>query len=181
MKKLLLLAALGLFLAGGCKNETVQEKSGSERIGMYDSRSVAVAFVGSRVYEKTDGLVMKQWMEEYKKAKSENDNKKITELKEKGEARQEKLHMQGFGTGSVDEILAYIPEQISEIKKKHNVKDMVSKWDLKKIEGYKSAEKIDVTMDLIEAFGPTERQSERAIGIQKFKPIANEKLKGKID
>lgn len=180
---LLMFFAMMVSMLAGCSESKFycDRVDPNVQIGTYDSRSVAVAFVGSDVYAKTDGLVMKQWMEEYKAAKMVNDKQKIKELEAKGEDLQEKLHLQGFGTAPVDDILAHIPEQVSEIKQQNNVHSLISKWDTKTLERYKGAKRIDVTLALIEAFGPTEKQKERALGIQKIKPIANQKLHGRID
>ena len=66
------------------------------RIGIYDSRSVAIAFVGSDVFNR--------WMapvyEELKQAKADNDQAAIRRLEKTGRARQNQLHMQGFSTTS---------------------------------------------------------------------------------
>ena len=97
------------------------------QVGIYDSRSIAVAFMSSDVYNKTEGLVLKEWMEEYKIAKNENDQQKIKDLESKGQSQQEKLHLQGFGTAPVDDILAYIPEEINNLKQQNNIQLLISK------------------------------------------------------
>ena len=174
-------ALLPIF-AGCSKIRPAEDRVNSAiQVGVYDSRSVAIAFIRSDVYKKTDGLMLKQWMDEYKTAKSENNKQKMEDLKSKAESLQEKNHQQGFGTASVDDILIHIPEQISVIKQQNKVQLLISKWDSESLEKYKTAKKIDVTSSLIEAFGPTDKQRECALGIQKFKPIENKKLKGKID
>jgi hypothetical protein len=48
---------------------------------------------------------------------------------------------------------------------------LVSKWDEETLAQYPSAELVDVTMRLVDAFQPTERQRQHAIGIQTQEPI----------
>ncbi len=51
---------------------------------------------------------------------------------------------------------------------------VVSKWDKDALAKYKSAEFVDVTMMLVDALHPHERQRKSAIEIQKHKPISIE-------
>jgi len=70
------------------------------------------------------------------------------------------------------------PIQLPEIKKQANAGLFVSKWDAKTLEKHKSAKHVDVTMRLVEAFNPTEKQKTSAIGIQGHDPVPLEKMKG---
>ena len=65
---------LALVAAVACAETSEQQKKAdtlSTRIGIYDSRAIAVAFVGSEVYKATVGKKMADMIAEYKKAKSE--------------------------------------------------------------------------------------------------------------
>jgi hypothetical protein len=148
-----------------------------KRIGIYDSRAIAVAFVGSEVYNATAGKELAEKMAESKKAESEGNQERVTELKAWGKARRVLLHKQGFSTAPVDDILEHIAGQLPEIKKGADVELLVSKWDKKALEGYKTAERVDVTMRLIEAFNPNKKQKKSAIEIQKHDPVPLEKMK----
>lgn len=148
------------------------------RIGTYDSRAVAVGFVGSEVYKATAGKKLADMMAEYKRAQADGDTKRVEELKAWGEAQQTLLHKQGFSTAPVDDILDHINDQLPEIKKQANVGILVSKWDKKTLTKHKSAERVDVTMNLIEAFRPNDQQKKSAIEIQKHDPVPLEKMKG---
>jgi hypothetical protein len=148
-----------------------------KRIGVYDSRAIAVAFVGSEFYKATAGKEMAEKMAEYKKAESEGDQEKLAELKAWGEAQQALLHKQGFSTAPVDDILEHIAGQLPRIKKEADVELLVSKWDKETLTEHKSAEQIDVTMRLIEAFKPNEKQKKSAIEIQKHDPVPLDKMK----
>jgi hypothetical protein len=89
------------------------------------------------------------------------------------------LHQQGFSTAPVDNILKHIKKKLPEIKKQAGVKLLVSKWDEKTLKEHESAKRIDVTMPLIEAFRPNEKQKKRAVEIQKSEPVPLEKMKSK--
>ena len=138
-----------------------------ERIGVYDSRAIAVAFAGSEAFNK--------WMSglkaQHKKAKAAGDQKRIAELEAQGAERQKLMHEQGFSTAPVDSILEQIKERLPTIKQKAGVSVLVSKWDTDELAKHRSAEFVDVTMELVDAFNPNERQRKSAIEIQKHKPI----------
>lgn len=148
-----------------------------ERLGTYDSRAIAVAFVGSEVFYKTEGKVIAQKMAEYKKAEANGNEAKAARLKAWGQARQSRLHQQGFGTLPVDDILKHIKDQIPGIKKAGQVDLLVSKWEKGVLEKYKDAEQVNLTMKLIEALRPNKLQKKRALEIQKNEPVSPEKLK----
>ena len=146
------------------------------RIGVYDSRAIAVAFVGSGVYKSTAGKEMKEKMIAYKKAKSEGDKEKIKEFEKWGNTHQALLHKQAFSTASVDNILKHIASKIPKIMKQAKVDILVSKWDAQALEKFKSAKKVDVTMLLIKAFKPNEKQKKSAVEIQKHKPVSLQEM-----
>lgn len=148
-----------------------------ERLGTYDSRAIAVAFVGSEVFQKTEGKVIAQKMAEYKKAEAAGDKAKVARLKAWGQARQVRLHQQGFGTLPVDDILKHIRDQTPGIKKAGQVDLLVSKWDKEVLKKHKDAEQVNLTMKLIEALRPNQLQKKRALEIQKKEPVSLEKLK----
>lgn len=169
-----------LLIAQVCRAEVSESKedadSSVKRIGTYDSRAIAVAFVGSEIYRATAGKKMAEVMTELRKAESEGDQEQIRELKDWGKARQELRHRQGFSTAPVDDILAHISKKLPGIRKRTGVDLLVSKWDAKTLAKYKSAEQIDVTMSLVDAFNPNERQKGRAISVQKHNPVPLEKM-----
>jgi hypothetical protein len=99
-----------------------------KRIGVYDSRAIAVAFIGSVVYNTTAGKELAAKMAESKKAESEGNKENLAKLKAWGQAQQALRHKQGFSTAPVDDILGHITGQLPEIKMKADVKLLVSKW-----------------------------------------------------
>lgn len=164
-RRCLLLAMLlvpGLVL---CACGTAQ--SAKVRIGVYDSRAVAIAWVGTKPFNEWMGSLQAEWQ----KAKDAGDQKRVEELEVEAEARQQLMHMQAFSTAPVDDILAYIEDSLPEIKQNAGVTMLISKWDEESLAKYPSAELVDVTMMLVDAFQPSEGQRKSAIEIQESEPI----------
>ena len=163
---LLLMAGLVLH----AENSATQIEKKSEKIGVYDSRAIAIAFTGSDIYKKQ----MDPLMAEFDKAKAAGDQKRIEELKTEGANRQKLRHKQGFSTAPVDDILENIKNELLEIEKKEGFSVIISKWDKGALSKHPKAELVDVTMMLVDAFHPSEKQRKSAIEIQKHDPISLE-------
>jgi hypothetical protein len=160
-----LLLAMG---ALGCASKpTATPESEPVRIGVYDSRAIAVGWANTEPFNAWWGSLQS----EYNQAKSAGDQKRVEELEAEAEARQQLMHMQAFSTAPVDDILAYIEDSLPEIQQEAGVTMLVSKWDQETLAQYPSAELVDVTMMLVDAFHPSEGQRQHAIGIQTQEPI----------
>jgi hypothetical protein len=166
LKTMVLMGCVASMLAGSTQ-ASGEPTAAKVRVGTYDSRSVAIAFVGSESFSK--------WMGDLKaendKAKAARDLKRVSEIEAKGSARQKLMHRQGFSTAPVDNILGQIKDRLPAIKEKAGVIDLLSKWDKAGLAKYKDAELVDVTMALVDAFNPNDRQRKSAIEIQKNDPI----------
>jgi hypothetical protein len=147
--------------------------SANERVGVYDSRSVAVAYAGSALHEKQ----LQPLMAAMKQAKDAGDAKKVSALEAEGKALQAKMHRQAFSTASVADILALIPEEIAKIKDSERVATIVSKWDKAELDKHASRQPVDVTIRIVDALKPGERQRKSAIDIQKKKPVPADQLR----
>ena len=144
-----------------------------ERIGVYDSRAIAVGYYGSPAHMEQ----LRQLIAEHKKAKEAGDLGKAAQLEAEGKAQQEKAHQQGFSTAPVDELLLHITNALPEIQKTASVTALISKWDDAELKKHSEAERVDVTMKLVDAFHPDERQRKSAIDVQKTKPVSLEQAK----
>jgi hypothetical protein len=150
------------------------EKSDSlARVGIYDSRAIAVAYAGSDFHIRW----AKSLKAESERAKTEGNQKLYAELKAKAADQQKLLHMQGFSVAPVDNILANIKDKIPEIIRNAGVAAIESKWDKEALRKYKPAEFIDITMELVKAFNPNDRQLKWAVEIQKKEPVSLEQAK----
>jgi hypothetical protein len=154
-----------------------QLKAGAEapvaargRIGIYDSRAVAIAYAGSPVHEAQ----IRTLQAEREKARAAGDDTTVARIDAEGRAQQETLHRQAFGAASVEDILVRIPDEVERLKRAEGVADLVSKWDTAALAKTGPAERVDMTAALVDALRPNERQRERAIAIQRTKPAAAE-------
>jgi hypothetical protein len=166
--------ALVMIVSVVCVTMLAQEPAAKVRIGVYDSRAIAVAFGGSETWQASVGKQLAAMQTEYKEARAAGNQKRVAELEAQGQAQQALLHKQGFSTAPVDDILAHIQDKLPEIAKAAGVGPIVSKWDKDALARYKSAELVDVTMPLVNAFHPTERQRNFATDIQKRPPVSLE-------
>jgi hypothetical protein len=143
-----------------------------ERIGVYDSRAVAVAYAGSDIFI----AIVQEGRAKFEAAKTAGDEELAAALNEEGRALQQLMHKQGFSTAPIDDILEHIKDNIPGIMEKHAVGALVSKWDEATLAKFAGAERVDVTMDLVDAFNPNERQRGYAVDIQEKEPIPLEEL-----
>ena len=166
--------ALVMIVSVVCVSALAQETAAKVRVGVYDSRAIAVAFVNSEAWQASVGKQLAAMQTEYSRAKDAGNQKRVAELEAQGQAQQVLLHKQSFSTAPVDDVLAHIQDRLPEIAKAAGVGPIVSKWDMDALARYKSAELVDVTMPLVNAFHPNERQLKFAIDIQKQPPISLE-------
>ncbi len=164
------LSACGLFAAG----KPVKKVTGSGlRVGVFDSRAVAGAFARGLLNEK----ILQKKMAEHKKAKNAGDTEKVKELEAWGQARQERIHKQGFGTASVKDLLEYVKGDIPKVAKEAGVDIIVSKWDL--VYQKKGVELVDVTDLIIRGYEPNEKTLNIIKELRKHKPSSDEEIEKK--
>ena len=121
---------------------SAQTSTNKLRIGVYDSRAVAAAYVNSTEYQE----MLKTKHADYEKAKAAKDEKRMKEIDSRMNLQQRWVHEQVFSTGSVRDIVANIKGALPEVAKKAGVQTIVSKWEL----NYQApdVELVDVTVDL---------------------------------
>jgi hypothetical protein len=157
------IALTSIALAGRAQDKT---PSTQERIGVYDSRAVALAYAGST----WQGKKMKELTAQLKKAREAGDTNTAWLLEAEGRAWQSDLKQQGFGTAPVDNLLAEIASDLPLIFEAAGVTGVISKWNKTELDKHPHAVRVDVTMRLVDAFQPSDTQGRRAIEIQKTKP-----------
>lgn len=152
-----------------------QSQTNNLRVGIYDSRAIAIAYGNSAEFQAAN----KSLHAEYEKAKAEKNEKRMKELEAQGKLSQRRAHEQGFSTGSVAGVMAKIKSSLPAVAKRANVQIIVSKWEL----NHQSAdvETVDVTDELVALFHP----SEKALGWIKSsrgqQPIPIEKITDDLD
>jgi len=169
--------AVSMLAAAARAEETSGTATGATvRVGIYDSRSIAVASAGSEASNRR----LSALAAEYEKAKAGADRKRMAELEAEGSGRQKLMHQQAFSTAPVDNILEQIKDRLPAIMANAGVSALVSKWDKAGLARHKGAQLVDVTPALVDAFHPSDRQRQRALEIQKHDPISLEQA-GSID
>ncbi len=172
------LTAIAWFAAccAGCESPSPSESaSGPDHrmtIGVYDSRSVAVAYGGSELHEAQTARLQAM----LGRAREAGDERAIKDCDERVWDARKHLHRQAFGTESVDDLLALVPSEVERITRASGVDLLVSCWDEEKLASYEGAARVDVTEQLIEAFDPSERQRGRALAMREHDPLSAEAL-----
>jgi hypothetical protein len=99
-----------------------QSKENALRIGIYDSRAIAVAYGNSTEFRKS----LESITADYNKAKAAKDDKRVKEIETQMKAKQRRAHEQGFSTGSVANIMATVKDSLPAVAKKAGVDVIVS-------------------------------------------------------
>jgi hypothetical protein len=149
----------------------------AKRIGIYDSRSVAVAFAGNDEHEARTAAELTA----LETAKASGDPLAIREAEDRVWESRIRLHRQAFGTMSVSDILDLYPDAVTSLKDDLKLSALISRWDKQCLAAYDGAEQIDVTEHLIDMLKPNDRQRQSAIGIQKHKPLTETALDKMIE
>lgn len=115
------------------------------RVGTYDNRAVAIAWV------RSDLNNLSELGKELEAAKKAGDQKKIDELNELGTALQRKLHFQGFGHVPVTDLLEVVEGRLDEAAEAAGVDAIVFECNY----AGEGVEVVDVTDAVVELFEPT--------------------------
>ena len=152
-----------------------QSKEATLRIGVYDSRAIAVAYGNSTEFRKSLDAVKA----DYQKAKEAKDDKRVKEIETQMKTKQRRLHEQGFSTGSVASIMARIKDSLPGVAKKAGVDVIVSKWEV----NYQSPgiKVVDVTDDLMALFHVSAKGLEWAKGVKTQAPVPIEQITDDMD
>lgn len=154
--------ALGTWVLALHGQEPSEPATAKVRIGVYDSRAVAIAWARSShnpVGEK---------MKEYEAAKKARDKKKVAELEAWGPAHQRLLHFQGFGHVPVGDLLKPVHESMRDLLQKKNLAAIAMECDLVA----DGVEQVDVTNDLVLFFQPTEETLDIVEQLRDKKPLS---------
>lgn len=170
MKKIIVCAALVLIAFACVFAASAQKTTKPVRVGVFDSRAVAVAFAAS-LYNKKE---LNGKIAERDTAKAAGDTKKADELERWGKERQAMMHRQGYGTASVRNLLEYIKSDLPKIAKEAGVDVIVSKWDI--VFKGEAVEFMDVTDSIAKPFNPDAKTLKQIEDIKKVKPLTEEEV-----
>lgn len=136
------------------------------RIGTYDSRAIAIAYAPSRF--NPVGAKMK----EHEAAKQSGNSQRVQELQAWGEAHQRQLHRQGFARVPVDDLIAPIADKLPEVARAAGVDAIVFSCEHHAAD----VELVDVTMQLVALYEPSERTLGFVQSALKVKPVGLDEL-----
>ena len=166
----LIVSVGAVYLANSIQDARAEEKKKLLRVGMYDSRGIAIAYANSAYFEK----VLRGKRTALEQAKKDNDTEKIKELESWGSQSQAKAHQQGFGTAPVHEYLEVVKDKIPGVAKEAGVDVIISKWEMDYIAT--DADLVDVTMELAKLFEPREKAYEWIEQMKDIEPISRGEL-----
>jgi hypothetical protein len=165
----LFLLALAL-VQGTRANAAETPRAGALRIGVYDSRAVAIACART----PATAAKFQKLREDFMKAKAANDTTQMQQLEKEGQWAQVRLHQRGFSTVGVGSMLATVADQLPALAREAGVSMLVSKWELPYVA--KDVQTVDVTLPLVKLFHPDEQTLKMIPEITKATPIPFDEL-----
>ncbi len=152
----------GIAVSGSHAVDPCISRQGNVKIGTYDNRAIAIAWAASR-HNPVAGK-----MKEYEAAKKANDKAKVAELEAWGPTHQRLLHFQGFGNVPVGDLLSPVKREIEDLLRDKGLAAITQHCDAFGSE----VEIIDVTVDLVRLFEPSERTLEMVDQIRDRQPLS---------
>jgi len=159
-----------VYVSGTVTDARAREKKKLLRVGVYDSRGIAIAYAHSHFNDER----YQEMKAQLDAARAAGDEQKVKELKEAGNKDQAKKHLQGFGTAPVHEYLEVVKDKIPDVAKSVGVDVIVSKWETDFLAV--DAEVVDVTMELARLFEPREKAYQWIEQMKDKEPIAVEEI-----
>ncbi len=132
------------------------------RLGVYETRAVAVAWARSKYNTRIDEL-----MAGSKEAEATGDRARVRELKRQANAMQDRLHQQAFGCAAVDDLLAPINDRIPSICTAAGVERIVPIWSLETL----WQPTVDVTDPLVAEYQPSAKTLKTIGELRKHPPM----------
>lgn len=125
--------------------------SARTRIGVFDSRMVALAYYNS----EPQRAAVQQMTADLRAAKAAGDEAKIKDLQFQGPALQNLMHYQVFSTASIPNVMEKLAPTLPQVTERAGVVLIVSKWEV----SYQrdDVERVDVTDELVRQFNPNEK------------------------
>ena len=135
------------------------------KIGVYDSRGVAVAYARSPEF----GESMARLRADYEQAKAKGDSAQVKKLGQEGLWMQVRLHQRGFSTAGVGDLLVKVAGALPGVAREAGVVLIVSKWEMPYQDA--SVEVVDVTLPIARLFKPDEQTLKILGELKDQKPV----------
>jgi len=140
------------------------------RIGVFDSRAVALAYGNSDEFQR----IVQGMRADYDKARAANDDARAKQLETEGQWSQVRMHQQGFSTGPVSGLLAKVKDKLPAIAAQAGVALIVSKWEVQFMNP--AVQTVDVTLPIVKLFNPSDRLLAWVAELKNQDPVPFEKL-----
>lgn len=147
----------------GFSGQNATADRGKLRVGVYDPRAVAIAYVR----HNSDAEQLKKLSTDLKAAEARNDKNAAADIRAQGERLQTLRHLQGFSNAPVDDIMKSLADRLPAIAQEANVAMIVPFVDFRD----DSVETVDVTDKLVAQFSPDEQTREILADMKGVKPL----------
>ncbi len=140
------------------------------RIGVYDSRGVAIAYAKSAEFQQN----LDKMRSDLTQAKAKGDVEKVKMLETEGPWMQVRLHQRGFSTAGAGDLLAKVADGLPGVAREAGVVLIVSKWEMPYRDS--AVQIVDVTLPLARLFKPDEATLKMLGELEAQKPIPFDEL-----
>src|SRR5262249_48041648 len=138
------------------------------RIGTYDSRAVAVAYARSGEFTARSKDLQRQRTD----AEKAGEDARVAELETIGQSMQTRLHLQGFSTAPVDDILQIVADKLPGVAQQNHLA-IITRAAEYHVEGVTL---VDVTNDLVALFNPDTQTLKIVNDLRAQKPLPIEQV-----
>jgi hypothetical protein len=166
----LLVAFTNLYL--GATPAVAGKKSLAIRVGVYDSRLVALAWARCDEFKER----IKGMKADLRAAKEAGDEETVARLEAEGPALQDQLHRQVFGNAPIPGIMEQIRDSLPAIAREAGVDMIVCKWDVPWKRD--DIELVDVSTPMMMLFDPSDETLKIAEEARNMAPVPAEQLEG---
>ena len=140
----------------------VQPGGAAVRIGVYESRAVAVAYIRSEAFSRK----MKELHRQRAEAEKSGDTKAVEQLEATGQSMQVRMHLQGFSTAPVDDLLDTLRDKLPGVAQQAGVVVITRAADYHEA----GVEVVDITDALVQLFDPDQQTLKVIAELRKQKP-----------
>ena len=155
----------GMFAVSAGAATAAKPAKATMKIGVYDSRGVAIAYARSPEFGKS----MMKLRADYEQAKAKGDTALVKKLGQEGPWMQVRLHQRGFSTAGCGDLLAKVADGMPGVAREAGVVLIVSKWEMPYQDA--SIEVVDVTVPIAKLFKADEQTLELLGELAANKPI----------
>lgn len=139
------------------------EEKARTRIGVYDNRAVAIAYIGSAAHEAQ----LKAYRDRHVAAVASGDEKTAATIRRAMDRMQWLTHRQGFGRASVDDAMALIRDKLPQVARETRVAAIVCNPDHLDAA---LVERVDVTDQVVALFDPGEKAMKSIESVRRVEP-----------